>query len=63
MKSVIKRLESFTMNIDRKLKEGIMKITSEFKHSNLMQESCTDIMRFLIQDLLDYAQIKAGNFT
>jgi len=27
-----------------------------------MLESCSGIMRFLIQDLLDYAQIKAGNF-
>jgi signal transduction histidine kinase len=27
-----------------------------------VEESSTDLMNFMIQDLLDYAQIKAGKF-
>ena len=41
-----------------KLKLSVNKIMKSVK----VEESSTDLMGFLIQDLLDYAQIKAGKF-
>ena len=34
----------------------------QFKASNMIQETSSNLMCFLINDLLDFAQINAGKF-
>ena len=40
----------------------MLEIQSKMLESNQIFDSSTNIMKYLIQDLLDYAQIKAGKF-
>ena len=41
---------------------GIKKILSKLRESWNIQDSSTELMTFLVQDLLDFAQIKSGKF-
>ena len=45
-----------------RLFEEIEKILEKLNEGVNVQESSTTLMKFLIQDLLDYAQIKSGKF-
>ena len=38
------------------------KIMEDLENGMVVQESSANVMSFLVQDLLDYAQIKAGKF-
>lgn len=44
------------------IKEKTEPILNQLMESVRVQESAADIMRFIVQDLLDYAQIKEGKF-
>lgn len=50
--------EVTSLELKQQLENSIFKIIKSVK----VERSSTDLMSFLIQDLLDYAQIKAGKF-
>ena len=47
---------------DKKVKKAIDEILDELETGNSIQQSSSELMNSMIQDLLDYAQIKAGKF-
>ena len=47
---------------DKKAKEAIDEVLDELEIGNGIQQSSSELMNSMIQDLLDYAQIKAGKF-
>ena len=48
--------------LETQTKAGILALIERLKEGNKVQESSTNLMKHLIQDLLDYAQIRAGKF-
>ena len=50
------------MKQEEKLKQPLLKILKEIEDSNKIQDSSTNVMKYMIQDLLDFAQIKSGKF-
>ena len=47
---------------DKKAKKAIDDILEELETGCSIQQSCSELMNSMIQDLLDYAQIKAEKF-
>jgi len=43
-------------------KAKLMSLIQTLKEGRKVQESSANLMSFIVQDLLDYAQIKAGKF-
>ena len=43
-------------------KDKLNEIIAQLKYGSKVQDQSASIMKFLIQDLLDYSQIKAGKF-
>ena len=44
------------------LRNNLKNVVKKLKDNVCIKENSVDFMRFTIQDLLDYAQIKAGKF-
>ena len=51
-------IEDFELNV----KLPVLEYLDEFDEGLQVQQASASIMDFLVQDLLDYAQIKAGKF-
>ena len=47
---------------DKEVKKAMDEILDELETGNGIQQSSSELMNSIIQDLLDYAQIKAGKF-
>lgn len=63
-KALYKQLEFLINKVIKEpyLLNRFQKIMDKLQYGNKVQEQSASVMRFLIQDLLDYSQIKAGKF-
>lgn len=43
-------------------KQQLLSIIADLEKGHCIQDNCSSIMQFLVQDLLDYSQIKEGKF-
>ena len=61
--NILKEMKEFSMKQeDTNLKNEMLKIHDKLKESSCIYDSSTDLMKYMIQDILDYAQIKSGKF-
>jgi len=61
LKDIRKILDDDTISLEE-VRMKIRPIITELEHGTTTQESASDLMKFIVQDLLDYAQIKDGKF-
>ena len=46
----------------RRFKQRLKVIYDQYNESVMIQESSTKLLKFLVNDILDFAQIRAGKF-
>ena len=54
--------KDFTLLSARKLKKCLISIRMEHKESIGIQRSSTKLINYLVNDILDFAQLKSGKF-
>ena len=59
---ILKQLKEFALKLKSDLKTEVEKLINKLGESNEINNSSTDIMVYIIQNMQDYAHIKMGKF-
>ena len=59
---ILKQLQEFSQKLKSDLKNEVEKLISKLGESNNINNSSTDIMVYIIQNMQDYAHIKMDKF-